>query len=187
MAGDAVAQSRAHAELVELAELLGAPVYTEFVPNTASFPASHPLFRGSMVRLAPDVRKVLDQHDVLFSVGGDLFTLSLPSDVDPMPPGIALIHLDVDPWEIGKNYPPTVAILGDPKATLPELTAVVRERMSSGARGAARERLSHASDAIAAEREALKAKARALARRRRRCSRSLCSTRSARCCRRTRS
>ena len=94
MAGDAVAQSRAHAELVELAELLGAPVYTEFVPSTASFPASHPLFRGSMIRLAPDVRKVLDQYDVLFSVGGDLFTLSLPSDVDPMPPGIKLIHLD---------------------------------------------------------------------------------------------
>src|SRR5437764_6557494 len=45
-AGDAVAQSRAHGELVELAELLGAPVYTEFVPNTASFPSSHPLFRG---------------------------------------------------------------------------------------------------------------------------------------------
>jgi Thiamine pyrophosphate-requiring enzymes [acetolactate synthase, pyruvate dehydrogenase (cytochrome), glyoxylate carboligase, phosphonopyruvate decarboxylase] len=61
MAGDAVAQSRGHAELAELAELLGAPVYTEFVPSTASFPASHPLFRGSMIRLAPDVRKVLDQ------------------------------------------------------------------------------------------------------------------------------
>ncbi len=106
MAGDAVAQSRAHAELVELAELLGAPVYTEFVPSTASFPASHPLFRGSMIRLAPDVRKVLEQYDVLFSVGGDLFTLSLPSDVDPMPPAIKLIHLDVDPWELGKNYPP---------------------------------------------------------------------------------
>src|SRR5215813_3080343 len=84
IAGDAVAHGRAHAELVELAELLGAPVYTEFVPSTASFPASHPLFRGSMIRLAPDVRKVLDQYDVLFSVGGDLFTLSLPSDVDPM-------------------------------------------------------------------------------------------------------
>ena len=49
MAGDAVAQSHAHAELVELAELLGAPVYTEFVPNTASYPTSHPLFRGSVV------------------------------------------------------------------------------------------------------------------------------------------
>src|SRR5712672_1051301 len=163
MAGDAVAQSRAHAELVELAELLGAPVYTEFVPSTASFPSSHPLFRGSMIRLAPDVRKVLDQYDVLFSVGADLFTLSLPSDVDPMPPGIKLIHLDVDPWELGKNYPPAVAILGDPKGTLPELTATLRERMSAGAKGAARDRLRTASDAIAKERDALRTKARALA------------------------
>src|SRR3984893_13629682 len=163
MAGDAVAQSRAHAELIELAELLGAPVYTQFVPSTASFPATHPLFPGSMIRLSPDVRKVLEQYDVLFSVGGDLFTLSLPSDVDPMPPAIKLIHLDVDPWELGKNYPPAVAILGDPKATLPDITAAVRERLTSGARGAARERLTSASQAIAAEREALKAKARALA------------------------
>ena len=163
MAGDAVAQSRAHAELVELAELLGAPVYTEFVPNTASFPSSHPLFRGSMIRLAPEVRKVLDRYDVLFSVGSDLFTLSLPSDVDPMPPDITLIHLDIDPWELGKNYPPATAILGDPKATLPEITGAVRERMTSGARGLARERLADMTKAIAADRDALKAKARALA------------------------
>src|SRR5947208_2109978 len=163
MAGDAVAQSRAHPELVELAELLGAPVYAEFVPNTASFPSSHPLFRGQMIRLAPEVRKVLDQYDVLFSVGSDLFTLSLPSDTDPMPPGLALVHLDIDAWELGKNYPPAAAILGDPKATLPEITAAVRERMTSGARALARERLSSASAAIAAERKALRAKARALA------------------------
>ena len=163
MAGDAVAQSRAHAELVELAELLGAPVYTEFVPNTASFPSSHPLFRGSMVRLAPEVRKILDQHDVLFSVGGDLFTLSLPSPIDPMPRDITLIHLDVDAWELGKNYAPAVALLADPKGALPDITAAVRERMTSGARARARERLAATSKAIAAEREALKAKARALA------------------------
>src|SRR5882724_13523768 len=163
MAGDAVAQSRANNELVDLAELLGAPVYAEFVPNTASYPTSHPLFRGQLTRLAPATRKVLEDYDVLFSVGADLFTLSLPSDVDPMPPGITLIHLDVDPWEIGKNYPPAVAILGDPKATLPELTATLRERMSAGAKGAARERLASASAAIAKERDALRTKARALA------------------------
>ena len=163
MAGDAVAQSRAHAQLVELAELIGAPVYTEFVPSTASFPSSHPLFRGSMIRLAPEVRKVLEEYDVLFSVGSDLFTLSLPSDIDPMPPGITLIHLDIDPWELGKNYPPAVAILGDPQATLPEITAATRERMTSGARAVARERLARAQKAIAGEREALKTKARALA------------------------
>jgi benzoylformate decarboxylase len=80
-----------------------------------------------MIRTAPEVRKVLDQYDVLFSVGGDLFTLSLPHATDPMPPGMPLIHLDTDPWEIGKNYPAQVAILGDPKATLPGITGAIRD------------------------------------------------------------
>jgi benzoylformate decarboxylase len=163
IAGDAVAQGRAHAELAELAELLGAPVYSELVPSTASFPASHPLFRGAMTRMQGPIRKILEQYDVLFSAGGDLFTLSLPSDIEPMPAGLTLIHLDTDAWELGKNYPPKVAILGDPKTTLPDLTKAVRDAMTSGARGVARERLEAAKRASTAEREALKAKARALA------------------------
>ena len=163
MAGDAVAHGKAHAELIELAELIGAPVYTEIVPSTASFPASHPLFRGAIARMQGPVRKVLEQYDVLFSVGADLFTLSLPSDIEPMPKGLTLVHLDNDPWEIGKNYPAKVAILGDPKTTLPDITEALRKHMTGGARGAARERLETAKQAALAEREALKAKARALA------------------------
>ncbi|MFL5085341.1 MAG: thiamine pyrophosphate-binding protein [Xanthobacteraceae bacterium] len=163
MAGDAVAQSRAHAELVALAELLGAPVYAELVPSSASFPASHPLFRGAMGRVTPAIRQVFDQYDLVFSVGADLFTLSLPSPVEPIPPGVPLIHLDIDAWELGKNYPTAVAILGDPKATLPDLTAALRQRMSAGQRAAARERLDAASEAIRREREALVAQARAAA------------------------
>jgi benzoylformate decarboxylase len=163
MAGDAVAQSRAHAELVALAELVGAPVYAEIVPSSASFPASHPLFRGAMGRITPAIRQVFEQYDLVFSVGADLFTLSLPSPVEPIPPGVPLIHLDIDPWELGKNYPVAVAILGDPKATLPDLTAAVRQRMSAGQRVAARERLDAAREAIRGEREALVAQARAAA------------------------
>jgi len=163
VAGDAVARSKAHAELIELAELIGAPVYSELVPSTASFPASHPLFRGAMTRMQGPIRKILEQYDVLFSVGGDLFTLSLPSEIEPMPAGLTLIHLDTDPWELGKNYPPQVAILGDPKTTLPDITETVRKAMSSGARGAARERLDAAKAATLAERDALKAKAREMA------------------------
>jgi benzoylformate decarboxylase len=163
IAGDAVARGKAHAELIELAELVGAPVYSELVPSTASFPASHPLFRGGMTRMQGPIRKILEQYDVLFSVGGDLFTLSLPSDIEPMPKDLTLIHLDNDAWELGKNYPPQVAILGDPKATLPDIIKAVRERMSSGARAAARERLEAAKAATLAEREVLKAKAREMA------------------------
>ena len=163
IAGDAVAQSGALAELAELAELVAAPVYVEFVPNTASFPSSHPLYRGSMTRSQSGVREVLDRHDLLFSVGGDLFTWSLPSKIEAMPPGMPLIHLDTDPWQIGKNYPAQAGIFGDPKATLPDITAEVRARMSSGQRGAARERLHAMSEAAMAERHALKEKARGFA------------------------
>jgi benzoylformate decarboxylase len=114
-----------------------------------------------MVRLAPAIRAVLQQHDLLLSVGGDLFTLSLPSDVDPVPPGLPIIPLDVDPWEIGKNYAAKPAILGDPKASLPELTAALAQRMSPEQRAKAKTRFDQTRKAVAAEREQLQAKARA--------------------------
>jgi len=161
IAGDAVAQSRAHPEIVALAELLGAPVYAEGIANTASFPASHPLFRGGMARLAPLIRNVLVEHDLLLSIGGDLFTMSLPSEVEPMPSGMPIVHLDLDPWELGKNYPANVALLGDPKATLPELASAIAERMTNAQKTRARERFEAVSKASLAERDALKSKARA--------------------------
>jgi len=163
IAGDIVAQSRAHKELAALAEAIGAPVYVEFIPNTASFPASHPLYRGMITRTQAGVREVLERHDLLFSVGGDLFTWSLPSKIDPWPPGLPLIHLDTDPWQIGKNYPAKVAILGDPKATLPDITAGVGARMTASAKSAAAARLKSAAETIKKDREAFRAKARAMA------------------------
>jgi benzoylformate decarboxylase len=163
IAGDAVAQSRAHKELAALAEAIAAPVYVEFIPNTASFPASHPLYRGMMVRSQAGVREVLDQHDLVFSVGADLFTWSLPSDIDPWPTDMPLIHLDTDPWQLGKNYPAQVAILGDPKATLPEITAAVGARMTAAAKSAATARLASTTEKIKQDLGAFRAKARALA------------------------
>src|SRR6266446_1170245 len=130
IAGDAVAHGDALAELVELAELVGAPVMAEGVASTCSFPFTHPLYSGSMPRLGPPIRALLMRHHLLFSVGGDLFTLSLPDDVDPMPPGITIVHLDVNPWELGKNYPAEVAIFGEPKATLPEISEAIRRLTS---------------------------------------------------------
>jgi len=163
IAGDAVTQSRAHKELVALAEMIAAPVYAEFIPNTASFPASHPLYRGMMTRTQAGVRDVLDKHDLVFSVGGDLFTWSLPSPIDPWPAGLPLIHLDTDPWQIGKNYPAKVAILGDPKATLPDITAAIGARMTPGAKTAANARLKSATETVKKDLEAFRARARAMA------------------------
>jgi benzoylformate decarboxylase len=155
IAGDAVAHGDALAELAEVAELVGAPVITEGVASTCSFPFTHPLHAGSMPRTGPPIRALLMRHDLLFSVGGDLFTLSLPDDVDPMPPGLTVVHLDVNPWELGKNYPAEVAILGEPKATLPELAEAIRRHTGKTGHPQAAKRTEAVSAAFAAERAEL--------------------------------
>src|SRR6266581_3679598 len=159
VAGDAVAHSNALAELVELAELLGAPVVTEGVASTCSFPFSHPLYIGSFPRLAPPIRAFLMRYDLMCSIGGDLFTLSLPSDVEPMPDGLDVIHIDVDPWEIGKNYAASIGIQGDPKATLPELSEAVRRHTSKTGHPQAARRREAVAAAFAEERAEMEKKA----------------------------
>ena len=144
IAGDCVPQGDALQELVDFAEAMGAPVYDEGMASRAMFPSSHPLYRGAIVRLPAAIRGMLMQHDLLVSVGGDLFTLSLPGDVEPMPEDYPVIHLDTNPWELGKNYPEQVSILGDPKVTLPELTEALRKARSFSEAETAVKRLDHA-------------------------------------------
>ena len=143
VAGDAVPQGNALQELVAFAEAVGAPVYDEGMASRAMFPSSHPLYRGALVRLPEAIRGMLNQHDLLVSIGADLFTLSLPGDVESMPEDYPVIHLDTDPWELAKNYPEKVSILGEPKVTLPELTAAVRQARSDAETEGAGKRLAH--------------------------------------------
>jgi benzoylformate decarboxylase len=118
---------------VRFAELVGAPVYAEDLANTASFPTSNPLFAGTVARLGGAIRSVLDGHDLLVSIGADLFTLSLGGGPEPVPPGMPIVHVDVDPWQLGKNFPTAAALLGDPRMILPELcVAVERVRRAAG-------------------------------------------------------
>jgi benzoylformate decarboxylase len=165
IAGDAVPQGDALAELVALAEALGAPVYDEGMATRCMFPSSHPLYRGALVRLPAAIRGMLGQHDLLLSVGADLFTLSLPDDVDSMPEGMPVIHLDTNPWELGKNYPAKVAILGEPKVTLPELTAALTAARSVREAERAAHRLEHVRAEGIASLHKLQANAQALAER----------------------
>jgi benzoylformate decarboxylase len=143
IAGDAVPQSNALQELVLLAETLAAPVYDEGMASRAMFPSSHPLYRGAIMRLPEAIRSVLMQHDLLVSVGADLFTLSLPGEVESIPEDYPVVHLDTDPWELAKNYPEQVSILGEPKVVLPELTQAVLKARSAAEGAAAVKRLEH--------------------------------------------
>jgi benzoylformate decarboxylase len=93
-----------------------------------------------MPRTQQGVRSLLQDADVIFAAGADMFTMSLYADLEPLPPESSVVCLNSDPWEIGKNYPVDVAILGDPKATLAELLPMVQQHLSDAARQAAQER-----------------------------------------------
>jgi benzoylformate decarboxylase len=140
-AGDAVAKSDALAEAAAFADAVGAPVYLEGMANTASFPSNHRLFGGSVARMTPALRKVMEGHDLLISLGADLMTQSQATPaaggtgvVEALAPGTPLVHLDDNPWEIGKNFPAAAAIQGSPKATLPLLTAALGTLPDAAAR-----------------------------------------------------
>jgi benzoylformate decarboxylase len=124
-AGDCVANRDAFAEIVAFAEAVGAPVYMEGMANRAAFPSNHPLFGGSVPRMTPALRAATRDHDLVISIGADLLTQSQATGVEALEPGKRLVHLDDNPWEIGKNFAAAAAIQGCPKATLPELTAQV--------------------------------------------------------------
>lgn len=165
IAGDSVPQGNALQELVALAEALGAPVYDEGMASRAMFPSSHPLYRGALVRLPEAIRGLLMQHDLVVSIGADLFTLSLPGEVEAMPEDFPVVHLDTDPWELAKNYPEKVSILGEPKVTLPELTqAVVKARSAAEAQDAVK-RLAQATTSGAADLQKLHTMADAVSKR----------------------
>jgi benzoylformate decarboxylase len=131
--GDWVSHGDAVGEVVELAETLGAAVVAESFSGTCGFPFQHPLNAGPMPRPAGRIRARLAQHDVVLAICGPVFTLPLPSEEEPIPPGVTMLHLDVDPWEIGKNYPVAVGLQGDPKATLPVLAEAARKLGVKGA------------------------------------------------------
>lgn len=157
--GDGVSKSDALDEMVAVAEALGAPVVGETVPNTTSFPTDHPLYQGPMPRTQQAVRASLQEADVVFSVGADMFSMSLYSDIDPLPPGVAVVCLDADPWEMGKNYAVDVAILGDPKATLAEMLPMIGNLMSEAARQTAAQRAATLGQAKAEAQQRLRAQA----------------------------
>jgi benzoylformate decarboxylase len=160
MSGDAVPQCGALAEMVAFAEMVGAPVYSEVVSSSAVFPTSHPLFAGSLTRVASAFRKMFDRHDLIISIGADMFTFSLPSPTVPVPPGMKVVHIDLDPWEVGKSWAADVGIVGDVKDALADLTAALARKIDAGA---AKTRRTSAEAVIRTEGDALKAHAKSLA------------------------
>jgi acetolactate synthase-1/2/3 large subunit len=120
LAGGGVITSNAAPELLQVAELLMAPVATSFM-GKGSFPETHPLSLGSIgMHGNPAANKLLCEADVLLAVGtrfSDRATGKLSSFCAPT----KKIQIDIDTAEIGKNIDVDIPIVADAKKALAEL------------------------------------------------------------------
>lgn len=154
LAGSRVTEAGAVAELVAVAERLGAPVLSEQATShgRVPFPTDHPLYADSLPLWSPDVYRRLADFDVLLVTGLDLLRNYIYHEpARPIPEHVRLVQLDNDPWQIGKNYSVEVGLIGDIKTGLAELAQL----LSSTQGDAARARLEQYRAARRAARDAL--------------------------------
>jgi benzoylformate decarboxylase len=127
--GDRVSDDGAIGPAVELAELLGLPVYVCRGAEVA-FPTTHPQYFGThSLRVAAD-REVLKGIDLLLAVGMDTFDeLFYWGDVI-LEPAAKLIHIDPIPGRAGRSEPTDVGIVAHCGFALTELISAVKSRLT---------------------------------------------------------
>ncbi|SPM37676.1 Acetolactate synthase large subunit or other thiamine pyrophosphate-requiring enzyme, partial [Mycobacterium rhizamassiliense] len=130
--GGGVIRGEASEQLAELAELTGIPVVTTLMARGA-FPDSHPQNLG-MPGMHGTVAAVaaLQRSDLLIALG-TRFDDRVTGQLDSFAPEAKVIHADIDPAEIGKNRHADVPIVGDVKAVITDLIAMLRQKGTGAA------------------------------------------------------
>jgi acetolactate synthase I/II/III large subunit len=123
-AGGGILKARASAALRKLAELTGAPVVTTLMARGA-FPDSHPLCLG-MPGMHGNYAAIMamQEADLLIALG-TRFDDRVTGRVSSFAPGAKIVHVDIDPAELGKIRRPDVPIVGDCRQVIEELARVL--------------------------------------------------------------
>ena len=126
IAGHGVIWGDAHHELVEFAEKAQIPVLTTFL-GIGGFPESHVLSYGWLgMHGMFYANMAADAADLVIGVGMRFDDRAMGRFKD-FNPGVKIIHIDIDPAEIGKNFKTMVPIVGDAKRVLPKITAEMKQ------------------------------------------------------------
>jgi benzoylformate decarboxylase len=129
--GDGVAMSEAQAELTKVAELLGAQVWGAD-SSEVNMSATHPLFKGQLGHMFGEhSRAITSQADVVLICGTYVFPEVFPALSNVFAPGTKVIHIDLDAYEIAKNFPVDLGLLSDPKVTLAKIASGLRQAMTA--------------------------------------------------------
>jgi acetolactate synthase I/II/III large subunit len=128
MAGGGVILSGAFSELQALAELVQIPVVSTF-KGKGAFPENHPLAMGPIgMHGHAEANKIILEADCILAVGARFSDRSV-GKFDEFGKGMSIIHMDIDPAEIGKNKSVDVALVGDVKSSLRTLVKMFSKKM----------------------------------------------------------
>ena len=128
LAGGGVQWSGAADEVCRMAELTGAAIVTSY-GRADAVPNDHPNYLGHLGRLgSAEGIEAIRQADTILAVGTRLSQSTTCYDNRFIPEDAQIVQIEIDPQEIGRNYPVTVGIEGDAKAVMDGLLEKVRER-----------------------------------------------------------
>jgi acetolactate synthase-1/2/3 large subunit len=125
-AGGGILKAHAAEALRALAERAGIPVVTTLMARGA-FPDSHPLCLGMPGMHGNYTAVTAMQHADLLLALGSRFDDRVTGKVATFAPHAKVVHVDIDPAELGKVRRPDVAIAGDCKAVIEELVAALAD------------------------------------------------------------
>jgi len=146
--GGGAATARAREALVRIADATGARVYAERLPTRSAFPTDHPQYLGMVGLALPQIQAELGAADAVLLAGARKFAGLLYTPPVNLAARTAVIHIDPDPWELGKNIVPTIGAVGDVGASLAEIAGRLGDRLTDAQRGLAAPRRT----AVAAQR-----------------------------------
>ena len=125
-AGGGVISSNASPELVEFATKLGVPVTTTLM-GIGCIPCDHPLNLGMLGMHGTEYANfAVTECDLLIAIGAR-FDDRVTGKIDTFAPAAKVIHIDIDPAEIGKNKRVDVPIVGDIKSVLTDMLACLKK------------------------------------------------------------
>jgi len=123
--GGGILHSNAAPELMELVELVGAPV-TMTLMGLGAFPTRHPLWLGMLGMHGTYWANMAMEHADLILAIGARFDDRVTGKVSEFAKNADIVHIDIDPTSIRKNVHVTVPIVGDVATVLRGLNAELR-------------------------------------------------------------
>jgi benzoylformate decarboxylase len=139
--GDGITYSGAQQELTRVAELLGAEMWGA-ESSEVNIDTTHPCFQGLTGHMFGHLsQQIISRADAVLICGTYVLPEVFPALSGLFAPSAKVVHIDLDDYEMAKNFPVDLGLVADPKMTLAKLAEAIEQRRTAAHAAAAAQRL----------------------------------------------